>query len=272
MYTNSMEVSRSDWDGQIVGRRSSNAIDMPTIHIPLQPSPRGGSGTFLAADNSNIRWWIKPLNNLQGERVTITEAIVGAVGRLIGAPVCETKVVVLPEELRGWEFRPGGFLKPGLAHASRDIQRAFELRTLNHRIDDDNQRRHAGVFALYDWCWGGDDQWLYAQSLENCLFSHDHGWYLPEVGPSWDEASLIRRVDEPHFPTWPPEGLDHNELVNLARRLRSLSTEELATILGSIPNEWPVTDVELECVGWFLERRSHAVASRLEVLTRGGST
>lgn len=179
MYTRLMEVSRSDWEGQIVGIRSTAAVDMPTILTPLQPSPRGGSGTFLAADNSNNRWWIKPLNNLQGARVTVTEAIVGAAGRLIGAPVCETRIVVLPEELRGWEFRPGSFLEPGLAHASREVRRAFELRTLQH---------------------------------------------------------------------------------------------QLAFTLGSIPNDWPVTDVELECVGWFLERRSQAVASRLEVLTNGDGT
>lgn len=272
MYTSLVEVSRSGWEGQIVGIRSTAAVDMPTILTPLQPSPCGGSGTFLAADNSNNRWWIKPLNNLQGARVTVTEAIVGAAGRLIGAPVCETRIVVLPEELRGWEFRPGSFLEPGLAHASRDVRRVFELRTLQHRVDDDNQRRHAGVFALYDWCWGGDDQWLYAQSLKNCLFSHDHGWYLPEVGPTWDEASLMRRVDEPHLPAWPTDGLDQEELVNLAHRLRNLTTEQLAFTLGSIPNNWPVTDVELECVGWFLERRSQAVASRLEVLTNGDGT
>ena len=270
MYTTPMGISRSAWDGRIGGRPPTVGVDLPTIQTPLQPSPRGGSGAFLAADTNNIKWWIKPLNNLQGERVTVTETIVGAAGQLIGAPVCKTSVVILPEELRGWEFRPGSFLEPGLAHASQAVESAFELRSLQHRVEDDNQRRHAGVFALYDWCWGGDDQWLYSQAHENCLFSHDHGWYLPEVGSTWDETSLTHRVDEPHMPSWSTAGLDEDELAALAQSLRNLTAHELAGALCSVPKDWPVSNVELECVGWFLERRSRSVAERLDALATGG--
>ena len=229
----------------------------------LQPSPRGGSGTFLAADSDGLQWWVKPLNNLQGERVAVTEAIVGAAGRLIGAPVCETAVVVLPEELRGWEFRPGSHLEPGLAHASRAVDTAVEDRQLLHRDHDDNGRRHAGVFALYDWCWGGDDQWLYSASDDKKLFSHDHGFYLPE-GPRWTIRSLEERVDDPRRLTSPVNGLDDSELSRLSARLRQLEADALADALRTIPRGWPVTDEELEAVGWFLQRRAAPVADRLD--------
>ena len=264
-----MNVSKSEWSGLVSGRRRASAADLPVIETPLQQSPRGGSGVFLAADSDNDQWWVKPLNNLQGERVATTEAIVGAAGRLIGAPVCETEVVVIPDELRGWEFRRGSSLDPGLAHASRAVRMASESRDLLYRNDDDNRRRHAGMFALYDWCWGGDDQWLYSRSDDNCLFSHDHGWYLPEVGPTWNEVTLTDRVDQPHVPRWSTDGLDHTELIRLAQRLRVLGAEQLAALLRSIPSVWPVSDVELECVGWFLQRRSEPVADRLERLTEG---
>ena len=264
-----MENDRAHWNGLLAGQRQSNTVDVLVIETPLQQSPRGGSGVFLAADTSNQQWWVKPLNNMQSERVTITEAVIGAVGRIIGAPVCETEVVMIPEELRGWEFLPGRLLEPGLAHASRAVEMAIESRELLYRNDDDNRRRHAGVFALYDWCWGGDDQWLYSRSDENCLFSHDHGWYLPERGATWDEASLVRRVDQPHLPVWSSEGIDEAELLRLAERLRGVTTDELAAVLRSIPHDWPVIDSELECLGWFLQRRTKAVATRLERLARG---
>ena len=254
----------------MAGERGTGTIGIRVIEMPLQPSSSGGSGVFQAADSNNDKWWVKPLNNRQGERVTVTESIVGAVGRLIDAPVCETEIVMIPDELQGWEFRPGSFLEPGLAHASRAVDPVLEYRELRYRDDDDNRRRHAGVFALYDWCWGGDDQWLYSLSDENCLFSHDHGWYLPEVGPTWNEESLVRRVDEPHPPIWPTDGMDDGELSRLAERLRALAVGELAVALRSVPGVWPVSDAELECVGWFLQRRAEPVADRLELLNRGG--
>ena len=258
-----MTILRASWDGRISEARSSEPCG-PLISMPLQPSPRGGSGTFLAADSMDNKWWVKPLNNLQGERVTVTETIVGAVGQLIGAPVCETRVVILPEALRGWEFRPGNKLEPGFAHASRAVDTPVEDRQLVYRDRDENGVRHAGVFALYDWCWGGDDQWLYSQTADKQLFSHDHGWYLPEVGKTWTEESLMARVDEPHPLKCLPHGLDDAELTRLSVRLRGLGADELASALRTIPATWPVSDSELEAVGWFLHRRAEPVAARLE--------
>jgi hypothetical protein len=81
-------------------------------------------------------------------------------GALIDAPVCEVAVIEIPPELEGAEFRPGFALQPGLASGSRHVEGVLEHRNLVHLEDDDNRARHAGVFALYDWCWGADDQWF----------------------------------------------------------------------------------------------------------------
>ncbi|MDE0268276.1 MAG: hypothetical protein OXI96_04460 [Acidimicrobiaceae bacterium] len=183
----------------------------------------------------------------------MTESIIGAAGQLIEAPVCETAIVYVPEELEGWEFRPGLRLESGFAHASRAVETAIEDRELGYRYDDDNQVRHVGVFALYDWCWGGDPQWLYAVSDENRLYSHDHGWYLPEVGPGWTEQALTDRVDQPRELDCSATQLDIRETSRLARRLRDVTRTELCDTLCRIPGQWPVSDIELECVGWFLE-------------------
>jgi hypothetical protein len=257
-----MAVGLDSWNGAISHR--TDPADAPVITVPIKPSPRGGSGTFLAADSESQQWWVKPLNNLQGERVTVTESIVGGAGRLIGTPVCESAVVVLPKELAGWEFRPGEKIVPGLAHGSKAVAGAQEDRSLLFRDQDENYTRHAGVFALYDWCWGGDDQWLYSEPEDRRIYSHDHGWYLPEVGPSWSLDTLVARVDEEHVAPWPTEGLSPTELDRLAAALRGVSRLELVDLLGRVPASWPVSDDELEAIGWFLERRSAAVARRLE--------
>jgi hypothetical protein len=236
------------------------------IEVPIKPSPRGGSGTFLAADAEGAQWWVKPLNNNQGPRVIVTEAVVGMVGRLIDAPVCETTIVQLPPEISGWEFRPGSVIEPGFAHASQNVSGVQEDRSLLFRDRDDNSKRHVGVIALYDWCWGGDDQWLYAEPKDRQIYSHDHGWYLPETGPNWSAATLEARVDEEHLPMWKTNGLDEAEVSRIAAALRGLTRQAIAAALAGIPTSWPVTDLELESAGWFLECRSGAVADRMDLL------
>lgn len=177
-----MALDFSEWQGTISGRVDPS--DATVIEVPIKPSARGGSGTFLAADGDGIQWWVKPLNNNQGPRVTVTETIVAMAGELIGAPVCESRIVYLPADIEGWEFRPGSYIEAGYAHASRGVVDAVEHRALQYRDRDDNARRHVGLFALHDWCWGGDDQWLYSEVADRETFSHDHGWYLPETGPT----------------------------------------------------------------------------------------
>jgi hypothetical protein len=262
-----MVVKPRDWLGLVPGRIT--LPDALVVEQPLQASPRGGSGTFLAVASDQQRWWVKPQNNLQGARVIVTEHVVGRAGALIDAPVCEVALVKIPEELAGWEFRPGARLQAGFAHASLAVEDALEVAgQLNYRERDDNRRRHVGVFALYDWCWGADDQWLHCESDDRKIYSHDHGMYLPD-GPSWTEASLSAQVDTPHQPTYATNGLDPGALADFSKRLESVSRDDLVALVSAVPTSWPVSNRELEALGFFLERRAPAVAARLRALKGG---
>jgi hypothetical protein len=64
--------------------------------------------------------------------------------------------------------------------------------------------------------------------------------------------------------------LDLGEAERLGGVLEAISHIELAPVLNSVPASWPVTDQELDCLGWFLERRATGVAARLRGLTRKG--
>lgn len=260
-----MAVERSEWKGLVDGRSDPQAPLV--VELPLAPSPAGGSGTFLAEASDSRRWWVKPQNNLQGPQVIVTEYVVASAGRLLGAPVCEVAIVEVPEEIVGWEFRPGAHLEAGLAHASLAVDNVQEARTLEYRDRNENVRRHAGVFALYDWCWGGDDQWLYCEAEDRKVYSHDHGWYLPETGPDWSEATLLAHVNEPHLPRYARPGLDPTELRDLANRLSAPLRQRLVDMLITVPTSWPVADSDLEALGFFLERRAPTVAERLITMT-----
>jgi HipA-like protein len=262
-------VQRSDWRNQLVGLRGNDA-DL-RLDAPLQQGNRGGSGAFLGLGSDSERYWIKTLNNIQGTRVPVTEQIVGRVGALIGAPTCIVRTIQIPSQFVGWEFRAGRRLEDGIAHACRHIGDAADVGGLDHRNEDDNARRHAHLIALFDWCWGGDPQGLIALSDESRYYSHDHGWYLPPTGPSWDEATLEAEVDNPHEYTAINDGITAAIADEVVQKLLAVPRSEICEALKGIPVIWPVTDAELECAGFFLERRLPRVAARLKERFRGAS-
>jgi len=198
----------------------------------------------------------------------VSEFIVSRVGRLIGAPVCENGIVEVPNELAGWEFRPGSALVAGFGHASLAVDSAHESRSLEHRSNDDNARRHVGVYALHDWCWGEDVQWLYSASADERIFSHDHGYYFPPYGAGWNTSELVSKVLEPHFGRWPSAGLDASEIERVAGAIEGVTGADIERILQEVPASWPITDDELETVGYFLEERAPGVAARIRELAR----
>src|SRR6478672_7904713 len=101
-----MEHEREAWTGALVERPSDQAIKL-FVRTPIQPSTRGGSGTFLAEGSDGRKWWVKPPNHLQGGKVIVSEFVVAGAGALIEAPTCEVRAIAIPDEIVGWEFRPG---------------------------------------------------------------------------------------------------------------------------------------------------------------------
>lgn len=251
----------ADWRGRLAGRRRRR----PELFIstPQQKSTLGGSGSFLCLGEDGSHYWVKALNGPQGDRVPATEQIVGAAGALIGAPCCGVSVVYLPKAIRGWEFRPGFRIVPGCAHGSLAVNDCVEEKPgLGYRAQDDNARRHAGYYALYDWCWGDDPQGLLVLTNDRQFHSHDHGHFLPPAG-RWDVGGLEQRVAEAREVVVDGAGIDLFEVSRIATRLEAVTREELTNVVARVPKSWPVADDELEAVGAFLEERAPMVAARL---------
>jgi len=194
--------------------------------------------------------------------VPVNEYLIGRFAASIGAPTCEVALIEITTDHGGWEFRPGRYLEPGVACASRDVPGASEENSLGHRRNDDNQRRHAGIYAIYDWCHGADPQWLFQANDDQRAWSHDHGHYLPG-GPDWTEASLLAAVDTANPWHESPTDLDPNAVEEFATRLEAFSDAVAMPILQSVPVTWPVSNGELETLGHFMVRRAPRVAERL---------
>lgn len=254
------QVTRESWQGELAAKAPTPPVELKAL---LGRSRGGGSQSFPALTFDDERCYIKAHNNAQGGRVVCSEYLVSQVGRLIGAPVCDVRPIHCGADFAGFTLPSGLQLAEGIGSASMEIPDATQEGDLGHRDRDDNARRHAGIFALYDWCWGGDPQWLRCTTSNDMYFSHDHGWYIPPDGPNWSEADIVGNVDVPHELTKDHAGLDANELDRLAGALEALTHKQLRDILVSVPAEWGVPNTELEAVGFFLERRAPAVAGRI---------
>jgi hypothetical protein len=244
-------------------RRSGREYEISQVTAILGRAPGGGSGALIAQLSTGERAFVKSVTSPQGSRVCLNEFIVGSCGLAIGGPVCRVLLVDVPHELAG-DFN-GVAVVAGVASASVEVPGVHERRDLAFRSSDDNRRRHAGVTALYLWCYGDDPQWLYDPSQDHTTYSHDHGHYFPS-GPNWSTAALVTSAGAlPGIP-FSTDDLDASELRRLADVLRGVDGGLLQAILDRVPAAWPVTDEELAYLGWFLDVRRIGVADRLEEL------
>lgn len=263
-----MPVTLSDWRGQVQRDLGQPAALKAALG---KSNGKGGSGAFLGLGGDERKWWIKPLNNPQSQRVPINEQIVGRAAALIGAPACGVALIEVTPDVAGWNYHDQLTLELGIAHGSAAVTDGLEQRTLTSGTEDDNRRRHAGIFALWDWCWGGDEQFLYATTDDNRIYSHDHGHFFPG-GPNWTVDLLTQSVDVPMPLPRPATDLDVSTLHTLADRLDQIPRSGLQEVLGNIPRAWPISDEELETMGYFLEYRAAGVAVRLRQLARSLTT
>lgn len=248
-----------------MGIERTDSPDAVKAVMPLRPSTAGSSGSFMVLGDNEVRYWCKSLNNFQSPRLPVTEQIVGRLGKLIEAPVCECTLIAL-DEIAGWEIRPGTsrLVEPGYAHGSRAIEPTLETRELKFRSDDDNRRRHCGLYALSDWLYCGDLQWLRATDEDNAYYSHDHGFFL--TGLEWTKDSLAACGADQGPITLDSNQLDAAELNRLGDALEALSRADIEDAISGLPTSWPVSDEELAAVAQFADMRKSAAASRLRAL------
>jgi len=254
----------TDWAGSVAGRIDpTSCLGIKLVFPDIGP---GGSNAVPVRATDDQRWWLKPTNNPQGPRVTINEYVVGQIGELIGAPTCKVAIVEIDSLNAGPRQAPAPPLEVGFACGSFEVPGSRERRTnLEFRSRDDNSSRHVGIIALWDLCFGADPQWLYQSTDDERTWSHDHGLFFPQ-GPNWTEQSLVDHLVEVHQLAVDTTDLDKPTIERVATKIDELQRNMIETILSSVPASWPVTDSELECLGWFIHERTGPVAERLRSL------
>jgi hypothetical protein len=222
-------------------------------------------GTFatLCITDDRKSYWIKAIGNPQGNQILVTECVVSGVGELIQAPVRPTALIEIPAAFDGTKYGPARF-RAGVAHGSLHLESAEERDELTYFRRDGNPQRRATLAALWDWCMGGDPQWMYDQSADYTLWSFDHGFWLGGDGGDWDAAVLKRLVHRDWSWSEELQGTDPASLAECARTLRSITSDAILSVLAKVPPQWGTSDKDLETLGWFLFARKSEVADRIE--------
>ena len=263
-----MRPTLKDWSAR-VRQRTDDLVGVDLI-TPAPEAATSWGGPFRAVASDNREYFVKTLAACppgRGSSLAV-ELIVARAGKLIGAPVCETSLVYIPDAFDGWALRHDLCLKSGWAHGSLAIDRADDIRPeLSARGRDNNKSRHVGIYALYNWCFGKDPQWLHDLNADRQIYSHDHGLYLPSDGTrAWTRDLLVYEADTPHPLPDPTDGLSLEAIDAYAKALEAVTREDLASILNTVPRSWPVSDTDLEDLGWFLEYRAPLVAEWMRSL------
>ncbi len=262
-----MQPILAHWHGLARDLANVPALLQVEAILPSWGHERGGSLPFRAVASDGNIYWVKVAHSKQGPKALVTEQIVAACGKMIGAPVCDVALINIPPTLDGEMLDSGIELRAGTAHGSLHVDNALfnKFYFPEHRERDDNRRRHAGYYALYDWCWGDDMQWLYDAADDLRTYSHDHGQFLPG-GSRWTVDTLQEAAEQPREIDPLATGLDSRELARLALAIDNVSRDELCAMIRRIPTEWHVQPNELESLGWFLECRQSGVSARLRIL------
>ncbi len=259
---------RGEWHGLIADR--VDPVDGPKLAVIVAEAGSTWSSPVRVTGSDQRDYFAKFPEACAGpnQMSVVTEMIVARAGRMIGAPTCETVIMVVPSELRGEELKPGVNITSTVVHASVALDHCDERRPeLPLRRRDDNSRRHVGCYAIFDWFMGCDQQWLRDLDDDQATYSHDHGLYLPPVNYGyWTEQDLQAEVDVAWSLSDSPAGLSPVAVDEVASALRGVTRDDLRALLQAVPASWAVTNEQLEGLGWFLECRAPAVAGRIENL------
>jgi hypothetical protein len=247
-----------DWDALI---RAAIAKVRPAVvgqkHIESLNS--ASKPQKFQCDDSAL-YAVKFLGNPDGNgRAIFTEQVTALLGRLIGAPVAEVRLVRITAEL----LAPLNinFTAPGLHHGSRWVDN-YSDRTDFIRYADENRAPLAALQLLYSWLSCKDDhQLIYCNAAPHRVLSVDHSRFLPGT-TGWSAQTLLSHQDDfqrdPQFASLNLADDDYDATLD---RIAAATSEEIADIVGTPPDEWgvPLAD-RIALAGYIAHRRIKLLA------------
>jgi hypothetical protein len=226
----------------------------------------GKSGAYQMIGSDKRTYAVKPQSV---RRALIADRIVGVIGWFMEAPVAQTALVSVSEELLDAfkELQPN--YEVGLCHGTVWRENVFQSSGFKHLTTGDNPERFSALAVLYGFFGASDHQFLYLTKHPHLVTSHDHGQFLPMPERDWDEEwqvdqswtidSLRARGRDACVPddTIALRALCPPKFVRqAAERLHAITDEQIAYAVRSVPSEWGISlDERIEVCSYLSENR-----------------
>nr|ATZ76403.1 hypothetical protein P413_11 [uncultured bacterium] len=220
---------------------------------------------MACSDNHDyvVKWYVP-------SRMIANDQIVGILGKALGAPVPEVRLVELVPDLIHANPALKHF-RAGICHGSRFIKDVSENReNFNFTYVRENRARFALLAVLYGLAFvAGDHQFLYKKQQPRLVYSHDHGHFFPK-GPDWTLNSLASA---------PTTALDDTiikkcdlagaEITEALRALQQVDTACIAMAVAAPPEDWGLSLEERVALAIYLEKRRDYLLALVDGFAKG---
>jgi hypothetical protein len=221
---------------------------------------QGSSGGVLLACSDGEEYVVK--GHHLG-RVVVNEQVVGHLGKIIGAPVGDVRIVEVPRELIAINGEMS-HMQPGVSHGSLSLlpEVVEDRQGIAHYDLPANRLRFALLAVLYGWVQSSDEQYFYRKSPPHLVYSFDHGHFFCG-GPGWtlEQLSHAGRA-QPCASIMSTCAISSDELTEALKALDAVTAPLMAEAVSAPPEPWSITFDERIAVAQYLHnRRADLLAS-----------
>jgi hypothetical protein len=187
-------------------------------------------------------------------RQIVNEQIVARLGLLLGAPIPETKIVEIPDELIKLEKKLA-HIHSGTAHGSLYLRDTYFDRCLIATSEDVNRLRLALLAVLYGWAGANDQQYLFTNKPPRLIYSIDHGHFFPN-SPNWTANDLATAQNAQLDPVLVSAcNFTPLEIDQALEALVNINEGEIIDAVAYPPTEWGLTIDERTMMLQYLIKR-----------------
>ncbi len=187
-------------------------------------------------------------------KALVAEQIVGALGRLIEAPVPKMPLVEVSAELVDSEAAlkqlvPGLTFEPGVAHGTLYFSDGIQQSWVQHADAPQNKERFARLAVLYGWVGPQDRQLHYQLTKVPLVWSWDHGGFNVSGGSGVPYPDMMRDAH-----------LKKEDLAAIKPVLQAIQPDSIAKAVACPHETWGLTLEER------IAHAQHLEAKRIQLI------